>query len=432
MKTTKGCIWMSDSENNKRADVIPFPDVNKAGSLTLSAKVAKLRAAGIKERIEMILSDPEGKKLARSLEPQELYWLVKEMGDEDALPLIALSSPEQCSFFFDVELWNGCTYSREKAMEWIDHLLAAGEEFFVEQLYHLDFELLLLICRKELFVGGGVGDLIAENETRAEWDHTFDDMFFITFRDEKQGPLMGRFLDSIYHHDHSLYLRLMEGTKNEIDSEQEELCYRFRSGRLADLGFPEWEHALEIYRYVTPEDFVPQVSKDPVVVDFEAHLPVPFSAGDSLFQRAMNSADSEGLNEELYCLINSALVAEDKSFSDLDTMDSVLQRVYGYLAIALEHLSGGDEQEAVRILETEYLKRLFQLGFGIISQLRIRAERITIEGAEHATNRALLGFRKKYPRYYRGLDPDHVDGYREFKSLNDVQTVDAFLQKIEG
>ncbi len=423
---------MSDSENTKGAAVIPFPQINKAGELTLSAKVAQLRAVGIKERIEMILSDPEGKKLARSLEPQELYWLVKELGDEDALPLIALASPEQCGFFLDVELWNGCTYSREKAMEWVGHLLAAGEEFLVEQLYHLDFELLLLICRKELFVGGGVGDVISDDENRADWDHTFDDMFFITFRDEKQGPLMGRFLDSIYHHDHSLYLRLMEATKNEIESEQEELCYRFRSGRLADLGFPEWEHAMEIYQPVLPEDFVPQDSKDPVIVDFDALPPVPLTRGDSLFQRAMNTANCEGLHAELYCLINSALVAEDKSFSDLDTMESVLHRVYGYLAIALEHLSGGDEKEAVRILETEYLKRLFQLAFGIISRLRIRAERISLEGAEHATNRALRGFRSTYPRYYRGLDPDHADGYREFRCLADVQAVDAFLQRLEG
>ncbi|RQW87777.1 MAG: hypothetical protein EHM79_07070 [Geobacter sp.] len=423
---------MSDSENNKGAAVIPFSQVNKSGSLALSAKVAQLRAAGIKERIEMILSDPEGKKLARSLEPQEIYWLVKELADEDVVPLIALSSPEQFCFFLDVELWNGCTYSREKAMEWVGHLLVAGEEFLVEQLYHLDFELLLLICRKELFVGGGVGDVISDDECRAEWDHTFDDMFFITFRDEKQGPLMGRLINNIYHHDHSLYLRLMQGTKNEIDSEQEELCYRFRSGRLADRGFPEWEHALEIYRSVTPEDFVRQDAKDSVIVDFDAILPVPFFAGNSLFQRAMNSANCEGLNAELYCLINSALVAEDKSFSDLDTIDSVLQRVYGYLAIALEHLSGGDEKEAVRILETEYLKRLFQLGFGIISQLRSRAERISSEGIEHATNRALIGFRRKYPRFYRGLDQDHVDGYREFKGLADFQAADALLRNLEG
>jgi hypothetical protein len=113
-------------------------------------------------------------------------------------------------------------------------------------------------------------------------------------------------------------------------------------------------------------------------------------------------------------------------------MESVLQRVYGYLAIALEHLSGGDENEAIRILEVEYLKRLFQLGFGIISQLRIRAERITTEGVEHATNRALLGFRRKYPRFYRGLDPDHVDGYREFKSLGDVQAADGLLRNLGG
>ncbi|MGA7826939.1 MAG: DUF6178 family protein [Geobacteraceae bacterium] len=425
---------MSENENSKGAAVIPFPQVNKAGALTLSAKITQLRAAGNREKVEMILSDPEGKKLARSLEPQELYWLVKEFGDtDDALSLIALASPEQCCFFLDVELWDGCTYSRDKAMEWVGYLLEAGEDFLVEQLYHLDFELLLLICRKELYVGGGVGDVISDDESRAEWDHTFDDMFYITFRDENHGPLMGRFIDNIFRHDNSLYRRLMEGVKNEIDSEQEELCYRFRSGRLADLGFPEWEHAMEIYHYVTPEDFVSQESKDPVIVDFDVLLPAPSSLGDSLFQRAMQSAaDSEGLKAELYCLINSALVAEDKSFSDLDTMESVLQRVYGYLAIALEHLSGGDETDAIRILQNEYLKRLFQLGFGFVSRLRIRAEGISLEGAEHATNRALLGFRRKYPRYYRGLDSDHADGYREFRCLEDIKTVDAFLQKLEG
>jgi hypothetical protein len=423
---------MSNTGKNKGAEIIPFSRSNKDGAAALAAKVADLRELGTKARIEMILSDPSGKALARALEPQELYWLVKEFGEEDASALIMFSSPEQYDFFLDVELWEGLVCSREKSLEWIGYLLAAGEERVVEQVTRMDFELLLLICAKELIVGGGIGDMISDEERRAEWDRTFDNMFYITFRDDKHGPLMDRFLDIIFRNEHELYLRLMQTIRGEIESELEDLCYRFRSGRLADMGFPEREHALEIYRHMDPEAFVLVGGKDQIVVDLEGHLPVQLMAGDSLFQRAMSIATAEGLHVELFCLINTALVAEEKPFADHDAMESVLQRVYGYLAISLEYLSGGDEQEAARILDTEYLKRLFQLGFAIVSRLRARAERVDSSRADHATNRALLGFRKKCPRYYRGLDPDHVDGYREFMGMGDVQAVDALLRELEG
>lgn len=423
---------MSDTGDKKGAEIIPFSRSSKTGSLSLAAKIAHLRELGTKDRAELILSDPEGKSLARSLEPQELYWLVKEFGEEDAAAFVTFSSPDQYDFFLDVELWDGLTYSRDKALEWIGYLMAAGEERVVEQVTRMDFELLLLICAKELIVGGGIGDMLSDEERRAEWDRTFDNMFYITFRDEKQGPLLGRFIDIIFRNEHDLYLRLMQATRSEVESELEDLCFQFRSGRLADMGFPEREHALEIYRYQDPEAFVAEDGKEPVVVDVEGHLPAPFPAGDSFFQRAMSAAASEGLSVELFCLVNTALVAEEKPFADHDVMASVLQRVYGYLAIALEHLSGGDEQKAASILKAEYLKRLFQLGFAIVSRLRLRAEQVNAAGLDHATNRALLGFRRKCPHFYRGLDPDRVDGYREFRNMADVQAVDALLGELGG
>ncbi|HOP40501.1 MAG TPA: DUF6178 family protein [Geobacteraceae bacterium] len=398
----------------------------------MSEKIAHLRAAaGNSEKIAMILSEPEGVQIVRSLESQEIYWLIKEQGEADAVTFIRFSSPEQFRFFLDAELWKGSTYSRGKGLEWIAHLLKAGEERVLEQLPRIDFELLVLICKKELVVGGGIGDMLSDEERAADWDHTFDNIFYLGYRDEKSGPLMNRFLDIVFRHDQALYLSLMEGIKNEIESEQEELCYRFRSGRLADLGFPERDHALEIYQPLDPDAFVPDSNKDPVVVDFGAYLPVPVLEGNSLLWRAMNLAGSGELHAELLCLVNSALVAEDDGFADSDSMQSAMQRVYGYLNIALEHLCEGDEKKAARMLETEYLKRLFQLAFGIVSRLRSRAMRLAYEGSDHAINRALLGFRNFRPRFYRGLDPDHVDGYREFSSLDDVRAVEALLCELE-
>lgn len=243
---------------------------------------------------------------------------------------------------------------------------------------------------------------------------------------------MNRFLDIIFRHDQELYLSLMEGIKNEIESEQEELSYQFRSGRLADLGFPEREHALEIYRPLDPDTFVPESGKDLAVVDFGGNLPVLPVDGESLLRRAINLVDSDQLNAELLCLVNSALVAEDNGFTDSDSMHFAVERVYGYLNIALEHFCGQDERAAARLLEIEYLKRLFQLGFGIVLRLRSRAMRLDYDGNDHATNRALLGFRNFRPRFYRGLDIDRVDGYREFRSLEDVRLVDALLNELES
>ena len=70
------------------------------------------------------------------------------------------------------------------------------------------------------------------------------DPYFISFRNPKHARLIGTFLDFVYRHDHNLYIQLMEEVRLEVESEVEELAYNFRSGRLADLGFPERDEAL--------------------------------------------------------------------------------------------------------------------------------------------------------------------------------------------
>jgi hypothetical protein len=408
---------MSSDEKKKGTTVIPLNRIREQGAgesarLPIAARIAHLREKTAVERAEF-------------------YSLIKEMGKEDALPLIKFSSPDQCLFFLDMELWEKWSFSGKKAMEWLEYLLETGEEHFMELLTQIDFELLLLICKRELLVGGGIGDQLTDEERSAEWDHTFDDIFFITFRDSRNGPLMGRFLDIVYRNDHGLFLRLMEGVKNEIENELEELAYRFRSGRLADIGFPELEESLTIYNYLDPETFVPACDKAPFSVEAETHLPAPLPQGDSLFRRAMALAGSEGLDAELNYLVNAALVTEQAPFADRDTMEAILARVCGYLNIALERLCPGDVEKAARILNGEYLKRLFQLGFSVLFRLRKRALGITTETENHATSRALLGLRSKTPRFYRGLDPDHIDGYREFADMGDVRAADEFLRRLE-
>ena len=118
----------------------------------------------------------------------------------------------------------------------------------------------------------------------------------------------------------------------------------------------------------------------------------------------MALAASEGLYVEFNYLLNAALVAEGAPFIDRDAVESMLDVSCGYLNIALEWLSREDVETAAGILNGEYLKRLFQLGFSILSVLRRRSENSAPETANHATNRALLGLKRKCPLFYRGFE----------------------------
>src|SRR5574337_8809 len=73
---------------------LPFPD-----------KLSRLRELPAKKRLDLLLGDPEGERLARAFQPQELYWTFTEIGAADALELLALASPEKREFFLDMELW---------------------------------------------------------------------------------------------------------------------------------------------------------------------------------------------------------------------------------------------------------------------------------------------------------------------------------------
>jgi hypothetical protein len=95
------------------------------------------------------------------------------------------------------------------------------------------------------------------------------------------------------------------------------------------------------------------------------------------------------------------------------------------VTIALEHLAAGDEAEARRILESEPLVRLFRLGNTLVTELRRGLH--VLDGSDHASGRLIAGIEQQPPRFYRGLDPDGVDGYREFRQLADIERVLALL-----
>ena len=397
--------------------------------LTLPEKLDHLHRLDGKSKLDLLLTDIDGRQLTQALPPMEIYQLTADVGQESVSELLPLTSPRQELFILDQELWDNDELCPDKAFAWLGTILAAGEEHFLSILPHLDLELIILILKQAVIVRGGMGDLISDEERNTDWDHSFDDCYFMRFTNPEHAQLIGVFLDIVFRHDQHLYLALMEGIKGELSIEQAELCLQFRAGRLADEGLPTREEALTVYSRVRPDSFRLVGDKELVALNDEAGLlAVQQPAADTFIARLLARLASPELALELQYLINKVLVADGVPLTDNEAVQRTGERVAGLLSIALEHLTHGDETQALVIIRSEFLLRLFHLGFNIVMGLQDLASTITSD--DYPTAKALRGLKEKRPRFYRGLDPDGVDGYREFASLADVQRVEQFLALI--
>ncbi|TWJ19250.1 DUF6178 family protein [Geobacter argillaceus] len=423
----------SDNHNSAKLTLIKGNRLTpqEFSRLSFPDKLDHLHRLDGKAQLDLLLTDADGQRLTQALPPLEIYQLAADVGQESAADLLSLVSPRQELFILDQELWDNGEFLPDRAFAWLGTILAAGEDHFLQILPHLELELLILTLKQGVIVRGGMGDLISDEERDIEWDHSFDDCYFLKFINQEYAQLIGMFLDIVFRIDQHLYLALMEGIKGELVIEQAELCLQFRAGRLADEGIPSLEESLTVYTRVSPDSF--RLAGDKVLAPIRndtglatTHQP----ATDTLVARLLARLASPELTRELQYLINKALVADRVQLTNGDAVQRTGERVAGLLSIALEHLSGGDEEQALAIIRKEFLLRLFHLGYSIVMGLHDRAGAVTSD--DYPTKKALSGVMEKRPRFYRGLDPDGVDDYREFSALANVRRVEWLLTQVAG
>jgi hypothetical protein len=199
------------------------------------------------KKARMILDDPNPELLVQSLPMWDIYEIIHELGAENALDIFQLATPEQVRFILDLELWEGWTISVEESAKWFELILSAGDADALRLLSELDQELLIIFLKQTVTVGGGLDDIINSEDHHSDWDHTFDEVFFLNIHDEEYCELTLKLLELLYNEDHKLYRSLMLGAESELMTELEEMAGQFRAGRLADEGLPPTIDSAQYY-----------------------------------------------------------------------------------------------------------------------------------------------------------------------------------------
>ena len=80
----------------------------------------------------LALNKPE--EFVRNMAHVDLYWMIKKVGEEDALPLLQMASAEQWEFMLDLDLWKKDRLDLRQAGDWMGSLLQADPDRLVRWL----------------------------------------------------------------------------------------------------------------------------------------------------------------------------------------------------------------------------------------------------------------------------------------------------------
>lgn len=338
--------------------------------MTLDHQVALVCDTPLSRRAAILELLPAPEAVIPLIPEAELCFTVKMIGIEDAAWLLEYATPEQVVACVDLDGWRGTTADRAAIDRWLDTLAMTTDGAFLRSIRALDPELVVLFLKHRIRCFQKPDD--DEGWQPPEGGLTVEGQFyFVAVREGDDLESLVAMLRALFVADYWVYFRMMQGIIHELDIANEEWALRWRTGRLEDLGFPPWDRAMDIYRFIRREDRT-AIPEEATSLDVgEWHLPVwmpslPASADHQhLLFRTLAQLDEFERRSALYAFIalaNKVAVADRTELSDAESTPIAIDKAADFASVGLEFLSTELGLDAVDVLRRVPLQRLFSVG----------------------------------------------------------------------
>ena len=428
----------------------------------LREKRQQILALSPREALDRILQDPQQLPLVHSFPEQDFYFLIHDIGPEDALPLLALASEKQWDHIVDLETWQKDRIDLQSVPRWLGLLLDADQQRFIRWFLEQKLEFIELYLFRNIEVR--VIDHDQDPSVLGDDFFSIDGTFFIRILEpsvnneadqmtnaQRKGFLT-KLIKRLADFDHRTYQSVMLEATHLLPAESEEKCLHWRNVRLAEKGFLPFDEALGIYQPIKPEDISQyqierrEDQKEAPAVPSVSQYPLQVLKDDNHFSRALASlAGSQALPDieaEFVNLCNRIIVADRKTIRDRDALQEIVNKACGFISLGLERLVKDLPEAAPRQAAELFIKypltQIFRVGFGGVLELKWQAEkwldrcwfaaadlRLTFWGEQWLG--VLGGLLLKKPLFYDNYATGVL--YREFNRFEDIlATQDRFNQ----
>ncbi len=309
-------------------------------------------------RIEflMLLEQPE--QVVPLLPEIEIGVMARASGMEDAAFLLELATPAQTRACVDLDCWNGEELLRPRFAEWIDALVEAGPETLEKALETFDMELWVLWVLSEAQI-----QVMGKEEIPPDGYFTLDGVVYFGIRDDLDPVRVHATAMTAISRNPAFYWRLVYGTIFESPSECEEMALRWRTNRMQDVGFPDREQAMQVYRSLDPERTpVWETSTEENAVALSHRVPRQLRGtllGDAL--AGLDPARAAEILSYVLSVANAVAVADGMCLSDPDEIPKALDKAVRGIDEGLRELSKARAQAPEQVLESTLPRDLFRV-----------------------------------------------------------------------
>ncbi len=355
-------------------------------SMSLDQQVALVCDTPLARRAQILDLLPAPEEVIPLIPEAELCFSAMAIGIEDAAWILEYATPQQIVACMDLDAWRGTQADRGAIDRWLDALAMTSESSFLRSICALDPELIVLFLKHRIQSFQKPDD--DEGWQPPEGALTVEGQFYFVAVQEGDDlePVIAM-LRGLFVADYWLYFRMMQGVIHELESANEEWALRWRTGRLEDLGFPPWDHAMEIYRFIRRENLTQILDEDRGLDAEEWHLPIwmpnlPASEDHRhLIFRTLAQLDDSERRSALYAFIalaNKVAVADRMELSNAESTPIAIDKAADFTSVGLKFMSTELGLSATEIVRRVPLQRLFSVGANLDPQ---RAKRRKNESA---------------------------------------------------
>ncbi len=344
----------------------------RVAALPLEEQLALVCDAPVSRRRQILDLLPAPEQVVPLIPEAELVFTLKAIGLDETAWILEVATSDQVTACLDLDAWKGTSLDLNTLDQWMAALAEIEDEPLVRHLQAIDPELTVLYLKDHAEVVLKPPDSEDPDFQPPPGAQTLDGQFFLAAKREGDdlAPLL-RMLHALFQGDYWAYFRLLQGAIWELPTESEEWAQRWRSGRLEDLGFPPWDEAMAIYRFVpaAERDRLPaeatvreiDVWRMPVWIP---SLPAGRDASYLVF-RAIGDLE-EGARRaafhELVALANKVAVADRMDLADAASTPTAIEKAARWVSRGIEHVAAANERSAAEVLRRLPMERLFRVG----------------------------------------------------------------------
>ena len=224
---------------------------------------ATWNAMSATEKTRSLLERKDLPKLVKSMPADKLYLMIHDLGVDSSLELFSFVEPDQWKGLVDISCWESDMSSPQRFAAWFQAVSVAGSQAAETFIGAIDEEYLVTIIKSIATVEEKDLDKDFVPDTLEIIPSPDGEFFLLIPRNHTLIPFVVQALKLIYAKDILKGRRILRASRTELTTQLTETAFRFRSGRLEDMGFLEFNVAMEILEPIPLNELRKRLGEDP-------------------------------------------------------------------------------------------------------------------------------------------------------------------------